>query len=236
MDPKKNLLYAANRGADPNPGHVTVFDGETGRVVKSIPVDVSPYDLQFNPDGTLLYVSNWGSDSISVIDVAAAKVVAAISTGRSPNDMKLGADGRLYVSNGNENTVTVIDTKKQQAIETINVGPTARAPQGSTPNALALDRKNNMLFVANADNNCVAVVNVQKPAESQVLGFIPSGWYPSALLLTSKLDLYIGNSKGLEPHANPLGPTSPLLNGAVSKDSVRDIQRGTVNIVSVKSL
>ncbi len=236
MHPKKNLLYAANRGADPNPGHVTVFDGETGRVVKNIPVDVSPYDLQFNPDGTLLYVSNWGSDSISVIDVAAAKVIAAISTGRNPNDMELGADGRLYVSNGNENTVTVIDTRKRRAIETINVGPTARAPQGSTPNGLALDRKNNMLFVANADNNCIAVVNVQEAGESHVMGFIPAGWYPSALHLTSKLKLYTGNSKGIEPHANPLGPTSPLLNGKPSKDSVRDIQRGTVNIVSLQAL
>ncbi len=236
MHPRKNLLYAANRGADPGPGHVSVFDTATGRVVQNIGVDVSPYELQFNDSGTLLYVSNWSSDSISIIDTAAGKVTATVPTGHNPNDMKLGADGRLYVSNGNENTVTVIDTKKQQAIETINVGPTARAPQGSTPNALALDRKNNMLFVANADNNCVAVVNVQKPAESQVLGFIPSGWYPTALLLTSKLDLYIGNSKGLEPHANPLGPTSPVLNGAVSKDSVRDIQRGTVNIVSVKNL
>ncbi len=236
MHPKKNVLYAANRGADPQPGHVTVFDGETGRVVKNIPVDVSPYDLQFNPDGTMLYVSNWGSDSISVIDVAAGKVVAAIATGRNPNDMELGADGRLYVSNGNENTVTVIDTRKRRAIETINVGPTARAPQGSTPNALALDRKNNMLFVANADNNCVAVVNVQEAGESHVMGFIPAGWYPSALHLTSKLKLYTGNSKGIEAHANPLGPTSPLLNGKPSTDSVRDIQRGTVNIVSLQTL
>jgi YVTN family beta-propeller protein len=236
MHPKKKLLYAGNRGADPNPGHVTVFDTETGHVVKQIPVDVSPYELRFSPDGSMLYVSNWGSDEISVIDAAAAKVIATIPTGHNPNDMELSTDGRLYVSNGNENTITVIDAKKRQAIETINVGPTARAPQGSTPNALALDRKNNMLFVANADNNCIAVVNVHEAGESHVLGFIPAGWYPSALHLTSKLKLYTGNSKGIEPHANPMGPTSPLLNGKPSKDSVRDIQRGTVNIVSVQSL
>ncbi len=236
MHPKKNLLYAANRGADPNPGHVSVFDAASGKVVQTIPVDVSPYDLQFNEAGTKLFVSNWSSNSISVIDVALGKVTGSIPTGHNPNDLELGADGRLYVSNGNENTVTVIDTNKGQAIETINVGPTARAPQGSTPNALALDRKNNMLFGANADNNCIAVVNVREAGESHVMGFIPSGWYPSALLLNAKLDLYIGNSKGLEPHANPMGPTSPLLKGKTSKESVRDIQRGTVNIVSVKNL
>lgn len=236
MHPRKNLLYAANRGADPLAGHISVFDATTGKVSQKIPVEVSPYDLQFNEDGSVLYVSNWSSDSISVIDTTTGKALASIPTGHNPNDMELGSDGRLYVSNGNENTVTVIDTRKRQAIETINVGPTMRAPQGSTPNGLVLDRKHNMLFVANADNNCIAVVSVADDEASQVMGFIPAGWYPSSLLLTSKLSLYIGNSKGLEPHANPMGPTSPLLGGKPSPDSVRDIQRGTVNIVSLQNL
>ncbi len=235
MHPKKNLLYAANRGADPKRGQVSVFDTATGKIVGTIPVDVSPYDLRFNADGSELYVSNWGSGNVAVIDVSAGKVVATIPTGLNPNAIALGDDGRLYVSNGNENTVTVIDTKRRQALETIHVGPTARAPMGSTPNALALDAKNNMLFVANADNNCIAVVNVREAGESQVLGFMPSGWYPSALYLKPG-KLYVGNSKGLEPHANPDGPTSPLLHGQVSKMSVRDIQRGTVNIVPVDKL
>lgn len=236
MHPRKTLLYAANRGADPKPGHITVFDTATGRVAGNIPVDVSPYDLQFNADGSILYVSNWGSANVSVVDTATGRVVATVPTGSNPNDLELDNDGRLFVSNGNDNTVTVIDTDKKQAIETINVGPTARAPQGSTPNALALDRKNKMLFVANADNNCIAVVNVKERGESQVMGFIPSGWYPSALHLTAKMKLYVGNSKGMEPHANPDGPTSPLNNGTVSKTSVRDIQRGTVNIVDLENL
>jgi len=132
--------------------------------------------------------------------------------------------------------VTVIDTKKRQVLETINVGPTARAPQGSTPNGLVLDRRNNMLFVANADNNSVAVVNVTEPGISQVMGFIPAGWYPSALALTPQMKLYIANSKGLEPHATPLGPSSPLLEGQKSQGSVKHLQKGSVNIVSVARL
>ncbi len=236
MHPKLNRLYAANRGADPGPGHISVFDTATGKIVQRIPVSVSPYDLQFSDDGATLFVSNWGSHSVSVIDTAAGRTVGSISTGLNPNDLELAPDGRLYVSNGNENTVTVIDTKLRRAIETINVGPTARAPQGSTPNALTLDRQNHMLFVANADNNCIAVVNVKQAGESQVLGFIPSGWYPSALHLTANRHLYIGNSKGLQPHSNVDGPTSPLLNGRPTKTTVRDIQRGTVNIVDLANL
>jgi YVTN family beta-propeller protein len=236
MHPKKQLLYAANRGADPDRGHVVIFDANTGKVTGRIPVDVSPYDLQFSSDGSVLYVSNWGSESISVIDTAAGRVVSTIPTGSNPNDMELGADGRLYVSNGNENTVTVIDTKKRQPIETIHVGPTARAPQGSTPNGLVLDRRNNMLFVANADNNAVAAVNVKEPGKSEVLGFIPAGWYPSALHLTPQMKLYIANSKGLEAHATPVGPASPLLKEGQKAESVKVVQKGTVNIVSLANL
>ena len=236
MHPKKNLLYAANRGADPKRGHITIFNTDTGQPAGVIPVDVSPYQLKFSADGSMLYVSNWGSANVAFIDTALGKVVATVQTGENPNDLALGVDGRLYVSNGNENTVTVIDTAKRRAIETIHVGPTMHAPPGSTPNALALDANSNMLFVANADNNCIAVVNVKERGESQIMGFLPSGWYPSALHLTSQMKLYVGNSKGLEPHANPDGPTSPLLHGVPSKTSVRDIQRGTVNIVPLQNL
>lgn len=234
--PKRNVLYAANRGNDPLGGHVAVIDTATGKVTARISVGASPYDLAITADGGTLYVSNWSSQSVSVIDTASNRLTANIPVGINPNDLELDGGGRLYVSNGNQNTVTVVDTLQRRAIETINVALTPKAPSGSTPNALALDRANHMLFVANADNNCVAVVNVAAPGNSHVLGFIPSGWYPSALHLTPRGVLYIGNSKGLTPHANPLGPTSPLAPPGPNTQTVRDIQRGTVNILSVKDL
>lgn len=82
--PKANRLYAANRGDDPGRGHVTVFDTESGEAVQQIPVDVSPYDLQFRADGALLYVSNWGSANVGVIDVAKGKMIATIPSSAEP--------------------------------------------------------------------------------------------------------------------------------------------------------
>jgi len=233
--PKKDLLYAGNRGNDPLAGHISVFDTATGKIVAKIPVGVSPYDLLFTPAGDLLYVSNWSSRSISVIDTAANKVISEIAVGINPNDMELADDGRLFVSNGNENTVTVVDTKARRAVETINVALTPRAPEGSTPNGLALDKKNQMLFVANADNNCIGVVNVATAGKSQVLGFIPSGWYPSSLYLSPKGKLFIGNSKGLSAHANPEGPNSPIRSGA-NNQTIKHIQKGSIGIVPVNDL
>ena len=175
------LLFAANRGTGAGPSNVVVFNTDTGKLMQRIPVEVNPYALVLSDNGQTLYVSNWASDSVSVIDVGSLRVTGRIAVGDNPNDMVLSKDGRLFVSCANDNTVVVVDTKTRQVIERISTSPTPNAPEGSTPNALALDRENQMLFVANADNNDVAVVRVAERARSEVLGFLPVGWYPSAL-------------------------------------------------------
>ena len=173
--PNKPLLYAANRGNDPLAGNIAVFDTTTGQVLQRIPVEASPYAVVLSPDGARLFVSNWSAQSISVIDTATHQVVSRISAGHNPNDMVLTGDGRLFVSNGNLNTVSVIDTSKSLVSETINVALYPSAPPESTPNALAFDEKAKLLFVANADNNAVAVVSVAKPGASEVLGDMKQG-------------------------------------------------------------
>ncbi len=233
--PSRPLLYAANRGNDPLAGYVAVFDTGTGKILHRITVEASPYDLVLTPDGATLYVSNWSARSISVIDTASNKVVARIGASENPNDMELAADGRLFVSNGNLNTVSVIDTKKRLIVETVNVALYPSAPPGSTPNAVALDRNANLLFVANADNNAIAVLTVAKPNATQILGYIPSGWYPSSLAVLPGPRLASGNAKGLGSYSNVAGPTSPL--GVKGKeDSVRSLQKGSVNVIPLKNL
>lgn len=236
--PKQPLLYAANRGNDPAPGYVAVIDSNSGKVLHRITVGISPYDVVLSPDGSRLYVSNWSSDSISVIDTAANKVVGLLPAGDNPNDMVLAPDGRLFVSNGNHNTVSVLDTAKGETMETINVALTPNAPPGSTPNALALDAAAKMLFVANADNNAIAVVSVQTLGRSAVLGFFPSGWYPSALALLPGSRIAVGNSKGLGGYSNERGPHSPLANDGskAGLGSVKSLQKGSINFVALKNL
>jgi hypothetical protein len=136
-------------------------------------------------------------------------VTATIPVGDNPNDMELSPDGRLFVSCGNENAVYVIDTKTRMVMEKINTALSARAPVGATPNAVKYNAATKTLFVANADNNSVAVIDAAKPGESVVRGFIPTAWYPSALEIAGGA-LFIGNSKGLGGYANPMGPNSPL--------------------------
>ena len=130
--PKKNILYAANRGTGFGPGDVVAFDTASGKLLGRIPVDVIPYDLVISPDGNFLYVSNLASKSVSVIDTRAMKVVASIPVGENPNQMVLAADGRLFVACSNDNTVVVVDTKTRLPIEKISTTLFPHAPEGST--------------------------------------------------------------------------------------------------------
>ena len=235
--PKKNILYAANRGTGFGTGNVVVFDAGNGKLLGRIPVDLIPYDLAPSEDGKFLYVSNLASKSVSVIDTTAMKVVGSIAVGDNPNQMVLSADGRLFVACSNDNTVVVIDTKTRTVLEKISTTLYPHAPEGSTPNALALDRVNGLLYVANADNNDIAVVHVAERDKSEVLGFIPSGWYPSALaLLPRQQKLYIGNSKGGGSYSNIRGPESPLPAGPEGKGSIKQLQKGSVEIANVANL
>jgi YVTN family beta-propeller protein len=235
--PSKPLLYAGNRGTQTNSGQVVVFDTRTGERVAELPTEIHPYDLLLDPSGKTLYVSNWGSRSVSAIDTTTLKTCATVRVGHNPNDMVLAPDGRLFVACSNENSVYVLDTKTLQPIEVISTAMYKMAPVGSTPNALTLDGTGKLLFVANADNNNIAVVNLSEREISNVMGFIPATWYPASLALAADgQSLYIGSAKGLAGYANIQGPTSPLLGADERGNHIARLQRGSVSRVPLSNL
>ena len=100
--------------------------------------------------------------------------------------MAFSKDGaRLFVACANTNAVWVVDLAARQARRAdLASRSLPKAPPGSTPNALALSPDGRTLLVANADNNTVAVVDVDAPGrEPMSLGFIPTGWYPTGVAL-----------------------------------------------------
>jgi YVTN family beta-propeller protein len=231
IHPTQPLLYAANRAAN----EIVVFDTATGQKKGKVATEQQPNDAVLSPDGKMLYVSNWGSDTVSFIDTGTLQVTRSVKVGDNPNDMLLAPDGRLYVCCSNDNSVVVIDTAKCRPTETILTSLHERAPEGSTPNALAMDpAAPNTLYVANADNYNVCVIQVEEPGESAVLGFIPTGWYPSALAVGSGgKKLFIGNGKGVASYSNVDGPHSPKAEESGKTTSTKSGQTGAVTIVDI---
>src|SRR5207247_2499551 len=103
------------------------------------------------------------------------KLIGALPTEKHPTEMVFGPGERtLFVACANSTRVSVLDLAGGKALETINAALYPNAPAGNTPNSLALTPDGQLLFVANADANNVAVFNVAKPGDARPLGFIPA--------------------------------------------------------------
>ncbi len=127
--------------------------------------------------------------------------------------MLLSADGkRLFVANANRNSVSVLETTDGRTMETLvatlpipALEPARNdpAPPGNTPNSLALSPDGELLFVANANINTVAVFEVEEPGRARSLGFIPVGWYPTSVRVTPDgKRLLVANGKGVSSRSN----------------------------------
>jgi len=171
LDEAKSRLYSLNI----NLGELNVIDLKDGST-KTLAVGGRPYDIVVGK--TQLFISDWSGSLVLIVDPIDLRVVGKIPVGNHPNQMTLHSDGRLFVACANSNAVSVIDTRRGIVVETIFTALFPKSPEGSTPDAVALTPDGKTLFVANADNNCIAVVDVETPRQSGVRGFIPTGWYP----------------------------------------------------------
>ena len=193
------------------------------------------YRVAVSPDGAQVAVSNWGDESVSVFAAEDLRENARIKVGIHPNDLRFGPDGRLYVANAGSNSVSIIADLR--VIETVKTSLLPTDPVGSTPDAIAINSKGTRLYVANADNNDVAVIDVARRSHSEVEGFIPTGWYPSALTLSpDDKTLYVGIAKGFGSGANapPYSAARPFnANSPKPYDFIGNTLTGYVSVVRV---
>lgn len=129
---------------------LTVFGTDVGRPVE-VPLDeidryfAMPFAVSILPDKSRLFVTQGGSDCVTVIDVrkmlayihahpapfaqdlsaSANYVVAHIPVGKNPRGAVLSPDGsRLYVANRLDDTISVIDTRAARVVQTLQLaGP-----------------------------------------------------------------------------------------------------------------
>jgi YVTN family beta-propeller protein len=226
LSPDGRWLFVANLQNN----LVHAVDLEKVEGIKKWAVGRRPYRIL--PAAGRIYVSLWGDDAIQLLDTA-GKPVIRFQTGAHPTDMLLH-QGRLYVTCGNTNYVYVHDADTGVVREQINIALHPKSPPGSTPNALALSPDGSKLYVANADNNAVAVVALSERG-SRVEGFIPTGWYPTAVAVSRDgRRIYIANGKGERSYPNPglWGPQTQRREGSDRDHYVGRLQKGSLSIVA----
>jgi len=183
-----------------------VIDPATKKVTSTVKLAAEAYSCILSPDEKKLYISLWGGEGVAVYSTETDHIEQTIKVGNHPNELLINKKGSLlFVANANDNSVSLIDTKKDKVIETVSTALYPTKLTGSTTNGLALSPDEKTLYIANADNNCLAVFDISKPGTSQSRGFIPVGWYPTNVKTLGN-QIIVSNGKGFTSMANPNGP------------------------------
>ena len=250
LTPDGRLLYAADLYHDA----IVVINPLSGRVIEHYRTGRRPYRILFHPDGQSYYVSSWADGTVYHYETATGNLLGRIRLGAHPCDMIWSSrvpkpddddketppwKARLFVAAANTNSVYVVGIasgEDMQLLETLNVATSPMHPLGMTPSALALSRDETRLYVVCSDANAVAVADVSGK-ESRLMGFVPVGWYPTAVRSLADGRLMVLNGRGLGSHPNPGGPSpvrkaAPLHKGSESVEYVGRIQKGTASFIS----
>jgi YVTN family beta-propeller protein len=218
--PDGSTLYAALNGQNT----VVALDPNTGAVEHTWSVGIAPRELAFV--GDKLYVSDEGgrqaqpgdttmdsygtpvpangylgtstTGEVSVIDTSnPSAAVGQIAVGLHPTAMYTSGSA-LFVANTNSDTVSVIDTRMDKVVQTIETKPWPESSVGYQPDGIALTSDGHLL-VTLGRANAVAVYQYDGTPEDPVsyIGLLPTDYYP-ANVATVGDQIVVTNTRGID--------------------------------------
>jgi YVTN family beta-propeller protein len=176
------------------------------------------------------------SNSLAIVDVsnaAAPRIESFVRTGlpfggkilggSSPSGV-LEAGGRVYVSNGHNDSISVIDPAAGRKIADIHIRiPGLEDYRGVLPIGLAYDGKTGWLLVAEAGINAVGVIDTRRMKH---IAHLPAGWFPTRVVV-DRGAVYVSNAKG-----HGTGPNATLY-AAHQQSFQAGMRRGTVSMYAM---
>jgi len=196
-------------------GNVTAATAAPVVIGNPIPVGSYPSGVAVNETTNRVYVANYGSDSVSVIDGASGNVIGtSIPVGDGPRGVAVNeAANRVYVTNHLSHSVSVIDgaSGSGNAIGT-------SIPVGDGPSGVAVNETTNRVYVANVRGLSVSVID---GATGVLIGsLVPVGDVPSGVAVNETTNRvyvanYIGDSVSVIDGAsgNAIGTSIPVGDG-----------------------
>ncbi len=133
-------------------GKIAIVDASTFQLISAVTGSTTnPYGIAATPDGTEVWVTESGTNIVSVVSTSSNSITSTIPVGIYPHGIAITPDGKTaYVANTGPNTgpggsyvVSIVDVASQKVTGTVDVG---EAPQVvvSTP-------AGSQIFVTSAD-------------------------------------------------------------------------------------
>lgn len=171
---------------------------EPNLVVTTIPVGKSPGGLCVNPKTNMVYVTNYKSNTVSVINGENNSLVATIPVGKNPIAVAVNPNtNMIYVANGNKNGgISVINGKTNSVIATIPIEAPEYYPElVDFPDNVAVDTKTNMIYVVTVNGDVVYVINgkTNSIVSTMIISNSPAGECGIGINQTTNR-IYVSNS------------------------------------------
>ena len=173
FDAPENRLFIT-RGS-----HVMVVSTTTGKVTGDITGLKGCHGVALNPDMKRGYISEGGSDQVTVFDLKTLKVIATIPVGQRPDAILYEPrTHRIFTFNAVSHDTTVVDTATNKVIGTIALG--------GKPEFAVSDRKGKV-FVNNEDTAELLTLDPEKMTVIRHTSLAPAEG-PSGLAIDLKTE------------------------------------------------
>ena len=208
LPPRGNVLLfggcgdPANVCAGPVADTWTLGVSSTPFTNATLPVGSSPKGVLYDATRNQVYVANYGSQSVSVLDASTGQVIGTIPTHEYAWQLAYDpVNERLYVANDFTNRLTVIDTRTDSVVGSLYAGCAFTV-------GVVFDPLNGLLYIECDLDSEVAVAN---PATGHVFKHIavPDG--------TGNAGIAIDPSNGNLFVANYFGDTVTVISGATNR-------------------
>ncbi len=173
--------------------HQKLVTPDTIFLGKPWPEKISPTGIAVDDQQQILYVVTKENNSLYVVDLPTKKIVAQLPLGAEAYCCLLSPDAStLYISLWGAGKVLVFDTRSRSV--------TGNVATENAPNELLLNKKGNLLYVANGGDNSVSVISLPS---KEVIEVIAATVHPTKLtgsttnglaLSDDERELYIANA------------------------------------------
>ena len=138
----------------------------------------TPTHLALKPDGGEIFVTNFGSGTISEIDTQSNEVGGTYAIGMQPSQgIVSGDNSTLWVSNFGADTVTLYSVEDGRVVASLHTG--------AAPDALAFSADEHLLLAADAHSGDVAVLRTDGHQGAALFTMLPAGRSPNAIVIKS---------------------------------------------------
>jgi YVTN family beta-propeller protein len=103
---------------------ISVFDSDTKRLLRRIPVGGTPRGMAFSPDGSLVYTAIYDAALVAVVDMTANKVIKTwrFNSGEGAARHIIYRDDKLYVSDMFRGTVNILNASTGALLKSLRLG------------------------------------------------------------------------------------------------------------------